>query len=65
MLYHSLHFLLARFSNFGDAFTNSPFLVLLQLVDPNVLDWNDESSFTLLHDVVNLADPFDYSTHVN
>jgi hypothetical protein len=45
---------------------NSPLLVMLQFVDPNVLYHvvGDEAS-SVLHLLADLADPFDYSTHVN
>jgi hypothetical protein len=44
---------------------NSPLLVLLQFVDPNVLIGDEETRVTLLHTLADLADPFDYSTHEN
>ena len=39
--------------------------MLLQFVDPNVLFGNEAASFTLLHRLADLANPFDYSTHEN
>jgi hypothetical protein len=49
---------------------NSPLLVMLQFVDPSVLNGYDdvplqegEGRVTPLHHVADLADPFDYSTH--
>ncbi len=46
--------------------SNSPLLVMLQFVDPNLLFGGGESSrATLLHILADRADPFDYSTHVN
>jgi ankyrin repeat protein len=47
------------------SWSNSPLLVLLQFVDPNMLFGNEETSVTLLHDSVDLADSLDYSTHEN
>jgi hypothetical protein len=45
---------------------NSPLLVLLQFVDPNVLDGlGHQQSFTPLHDLSYLADHGEYSTHKN
>ena len=50
---------------------NSPLLVLLQLVDPNVLSLDDvsleegEVRETPLYHLVGLVDSSDYSTHVN
>jgi ankyrin repeat protein len=38
---------------------------MLQFVDPNVLFGDEESSVTLLHNLADLADPSEYSTHVN
>jgi hypothetical protein len=37
---------------------------MLQFVDPSVMFGNEELSMTLLHDVADLADPFDYSTYL-
>jgi hypothetical protein len=42
---------------------NSPLLVLLQVVDPNLLFGNEETNLTPLHYLADLADPVDYSTH--
>jgi hypothetical protein len=65
MLYHSLR-LLARSSNLDKlSWPNSPLLVLLQFVDPNVLFGNEENNLTPLHLLVDLLDPFDISTHEN
>jgi hypothetical protein len=51
---------------------NSPLLVMLQLVDPNVLSGREyevlqegESSENPLRHLADLADPSDYSTHQN
>jgi hypothetical protein len=69
LLFHSLRFLV-----FSDTkklrWRNSPLLVLLQFVDPNVLCGQEpvqEGSvrFTPLHKLSSLADPSDYSNHEN
>ena len=46
---------------------NSPFLILLEFVDPNVLsgDEHDSARETLLHHLADMAHPSDYSTHEN
>jgi hypothetical protein len=51
---------------------NSPLLILLQIVDPNVLSGaldeplkEGETKQTPLDDLADLADPFDYYTNVN
>jgi hypothetical protein len=50
---------------------NSPLLVMLQFVDPNVLAADEdealqgETDATPLHHLANLVDPFDYTTHEN
>jgi hypothetical protein len=51
---------------------NSPLLVLLQLVDPNVLSGGEDAPLqegatrvTPLTHLADLADPLDYSTHEN
>jgi hypothetical protein len=69
LLYHSLY-LLIRFDSDMLSWPNSPLLVLLQFVDPNVLFGDEptalqagENRYTPLHHLVDLADPFDYSTH--
>jgi hypothetical protein len=69
LLFHSLHLLLHSSSDML-SWPNSPLLVLLQLVDPNVLSGledvqAEEMRLTPLHDLAKLADPFDYSTHEN
>jgi hypothetical protein len=46
------------------SWSNSPLLVMLHLVDPDVLFENQES-FVPLHHLPALAAPSDYSTHVN
>jgi hypothetical protein len=62
LFFHSLHFLIRSDSEML-SWPNSPLLVLLQLVDPNVLFGGEDSSLTPLDDVSFLADAFDYSTH--
>jgi hypothetical protein len=71
LLFHSLR-LLASSDSEMLSWPNSPLLVLLQLVDPNVLSGNEdaplregETRVTPLHHLADLADPFDYSTHEN
>jgi ankyrin repeat protein len=51
---------------------NSPLLVMLQFVDPNIMSRDEHGPLqegqvreTPLHQLALLADPFDYSTHVN
>jgi ankyrin repeat protein len=58
MLFHSLHFL-ARSKSEMLSWPNSPLLVMLQFVDPNMLSGEGAP----LHQLAFLADPFDYSTH--
>jgi hypothetical protein len=65
LLIHSLYFLIRSSNSEMLSWPNSPLLVLFQFVDPSVLFGNEEMSVTLLHHFANLADPFDYSTHVN
>jgi hypothetical protein len=64
LLIHSLN-VLVRSSNKMLSWPNSPLLVMLQFVDQNVLLGAGETHVTLLHHLADLADPFDYSTHVN
>jgi hypothetical protein len=71
LLFHSLQFLI-RSDTKMLSWPNSPLLVMLQFVDPNVLTGDVhiplpevEERVTPLHFVSNLADPFDYSTHEN
>jgi hypothetical protein len=69
LLFHSLHFLVR--SNLEMlSWPNSPLLVMLQLIDPNLLSGEEggplregKTSVTPLLDLADLADPFDYSTH--
>jgi hypothetical protein len=71
LLFHSLRFLI-RSDLKMLSWPNSPLLVILQLVDPNVLCGDSgmpleegETGETMLGDLADMADPFDYSTHEN
>jgi hypothetical protein len=71
MLFHSLY-LLIRSDSEMLSWPNSPLLVMLHFVDPNVMSGNEPeplqegvSGQTPLHDLADLADPSDYSTHEN
>jgi hypothetical protein len=72
LLFHSLRFLIRSSDSEKLSWPNSPLLVLLQFVDPNVLSGADglplqerEVRATPLHYLTELADPIDYSTHEN
>jgi hypothetical protein len=72
MLFHSLVLLIHSSDSEMLSWPNSPLLVLLQFVDPNVLfgDENEplqegEVRVTSLHHLAALISPSDYSTHVN
>jgi hypothetical protein len=72
LLFHSLYLLLHTEPSEMLSWPNSPLLVLLQLVGPNVLSGEDDEPLeegqvreTPLYRLVGLADPSDYSTHVN
>jgi hypothetical protein len=71
LLFHSLRFLI-RSDLKMLSWPNSPLLVMLHLVDPNVLcgDLDEpleegETRQTMLDDLADMAYPFDYSTHEN
>jgi hypothetical protein len=64
LLFHSLYFLVHSDSEML-SWPNSPVLVLLQLVDPNMMFGEEESRMTLLQHMTDLADTFNYTTHVN
>jgi hypothetical protein len=70
MIFHSLH-ILARSDSEMLSWPNSPLLVMLQFVSPNVLYGDEdeplegETRGTLLHDVSLLADPMVHLTHEN
>jgi hypothetical protein len=61
-LIHGLRFLLRSDSEML-SWPNSPLLVMLQFVDPNVMFGNEEATFTPLHQLAIMADTLDYSTH--
>jgi hypothetical protein len=63
LLFHSLYLLIHSASEML-SWPSSPLLVLLQFVDSSVLSAGSEQ-VTLLHDLADLADPSDYSTHEN
>jgi hypothetical protein len=64
LLRHSLYFLTRSSNSEMLSWPNSPLLVMINLVDPDVLS-GDEGSDTPLHHLADLVDPFDYTTHVN
>jgi hypothetical protein len=71
LLSHSMH-LLVWFDSEMLSWPNSPLLVMLQFVDPNVLSGREheplqegETRLTPLHHLAKLADPSVYSTHEN
>jgi hypothetical protein len=65
LLFHSFDFL-ARCSNSQKlSWPNSPLLVMLQFVDPNMIFGCEEMRFTLLHRLADLAHPFEISAHEN
>jgi hypothetical protein len=73
LFFHSFYFLVGSDSKML-SWPNSPLLVLLQFVNPNVLSWagddylplqEGQGRVTPLHLLAELADPSDYSTHVN
>jgi hypothetical protein len=63
LLFHSLNLLVTSSKSKMLSWPNSPLLVMLHFVDPNVLDGNEETRLTPLHYLADLADPVDYSTH--
>jgi hypothetical protein len=64
LLLHSLRFLTLSSKSKMLSWPNSPLLVMLQFVDPNVLFGNEETSvITPLHYLADMADPVDYSIH--
>jgi hypothetical protein len=73
LLYHSLYILSIHSSNSEMlSWPNSPLLVLLQIVGPNVLSRDEDAPLeeaatrvTPLSHLAAMADPFDYSTHEN
>jgi hypothetical protein len=67
LLFHGIHLLIRCSNSEMLSWPNSPLLVMLQFIDPNVLISGvvEGSSFTLLHSLADMLDPFDYSTHEN
>jgi hypothetical protein len=65
LMLHSVYFLVRSTNSEMLSWPNSPLLVLLQFVDPNMLLGNEDKRITSLHHLADLADPFDYSTHEN
>ncbi len=71
MLFQGLRLLIRSGSDML-SWPNSPLLVMLQFVDPNVLTGDENTPLAggygregPLHDLAYLADLFDYSTHEN
>jgi hypothetical protein len=65
LLFQSIHFLI-RSDLKMLSWPNSPLLVMLQFVDPNLQSGNEEEArLTLLHQLAYMAAPSDYSTHKN
>jgi hypothetical protein len=64
LLFHSLQYLLRSDSKML-SWRNSPLLVMLQFVDPNVESGRKGTSIAPLHDLANRLNPSDYSTHEN
>jgi hypothetical protein len=72
LLFHSLEVLARSSKSEMLSWPSSPLLVMLQLVDPDVLSGTEDAPLeegatrlTPLHKLTFLADPFEYSTHVN
>jgi hypothetical protein len=63
LLFHSLFFLVRSSNSEMLSWPNSPLLVMLELVVPNIVSGHEE--FTPLHHLADLEDTFDYSTHEN
>jgi hypothetical protein len=65
MMFLSLH-ILAHSNSEMPSWPNSPLLVLLHFVDPNVMSGNEhEPGCNMLYLLADLADSSDYPTHVN
>jgi hypothetical protein len=71
ILFHSFY-LLVRCDSKMLSWPNSPLLVLLEFLDPNLLSGDEDTPLQqgehrvpLLHYLADLADPFDYSTQQN
>jgi hypothetical protein len=72
LLFQSVHLLVHSYDSKMLSWPNSPLLVLIQLVGPNVLAGDDDEPLeevadrpTPLYLLVELVDPSDYSTHKN
>jgi hypothetical protein len=65
LLFHSLYLLVRSSKSKMLSWPNSPLLVLLDFVDPNVLFGDEVKRETPLHYLAELTDPVDYSTHEN
>jgi ankyrin repeat protein len=72
LLFHSLRFLIRTSNSEMLSWPNSPLVVLLHFVDPNVLSGREDvplpegyTRVTLLHQLAEIADHSDYSTHEN
>jgi hypothetical protein len=72
LLFHSLLFLVRYYDSEMLSWPNSPLLVLLQFVDPNVLSGDEdaplqggETRVPPLNRLVDLVDPSNYSTYEN
>jgi hypothetical protein len=62
---HRMQFLVRSSNSEMLSWRNSPLLVMLEFINTNMPCGGEESAATLLHMLTDLADPFDYSTHVN
>jgi hypothetical protein len=65
LLYHSFRVLVRSSNSEKLSWPNSPLLVMLQFLDPNVLFGDEETRVTLLHMLAESAKPTEYFTHVN
>jgi hypothetical protein len=67
LLFRSLPFIIRTSDSEMLSWPNSPLLVMLEFVDPNVLTGDDDTPLrvTSLHQLPELADPSVYSTHEN
>jgi hypothetical protein len=64
LLFHSMDFLARCPNSEMLSWPNSPLLVLLQFVDPSV-SATEDTNITPLHQMADVADAFNYSTHQN
>jgi hypothetical protein len=65
LLFHSLHVLVRSSNSEMLSWPNSPLLVMLHFFDLSVLFRQGEWKGSLLHQLADLADPFEHSTHGN